>query len=427
MSSSTYQRRHFYKYPRRGFGNPNDIPEVTLRVSRNQLGKTDCQTNNDPAECVEPNPHFSYHATVGFTYTENGLTRNVSYDPSYGKKENEVKLTEAADENGVLKRNNAATAYRVTRDKYFPLTRVDFSTMCPHRYSFNSVPLNPPSNFNSERRTDFAVLTNFQGYSDWAVKINSFDSEIKTISLVFDPGDTIAPADYDGDGVVDPTIWRPDGIWLSHLSTTNEVETFVLQPKNEGDKPVPGDYDGDGKADVASWRSSDGVWFVLLSSTESVMTFQWGMKGDIPVPGDYDGDNITDFGVWRPSNGTWYVFSSLSKSWIAPQFGMNGDIPVVGDYNGDGQTDFAIVRPSTGVWWILESSDFTWSAQQGMILGVDDKPVPGDYDGDGRTDVATWRSSDAMWCIIGSREGNEIFENWGIEGDIPIPSAYVYR
>ena len=57
------------------------------------------------------------------------------------------------------------------------------------------------------------------------------------------------------------------------------------------DMPVPADYDGDGRIDPAVWRPSTGNWHILQSSTNystSAMA-AWGVSTDTP-PGDYDGD-----------------------------------------------------------------------------------------------------------------------------------------
>jgi len=136
-----------------------------------------------------------------------------------------------------------------------------------------------------------------------------------------------SPADFDGDGRTDLSVFRPsDGTWYVMQSGSN---TFRAQPfGTSGDRIVPGDYDGDGRTDFAVFRqvSTTGVWYVLRSSDNSAATVQWGLNTDKPVPGDYDGDGRTDIAVYR--NGIWYIVQSSNGQFATHQFGASSDIPV---------------------------------------------------------------------------------------------------
>jgi hypothetical protein len=83
---------------------------------------------------------------------------------------------------------------------------------------------------------------------------------------------------------------------LSRLAQVAPMSSTVLWGLST-DIAVPGDYDGDGKIDPAIFRPSTGLWAILKSSTSyaTSATVAWGLSTDVPVPGDYDG---------APSSGT---------------------------------------------------------------------------------------------------------------------------
>ncbi len=296
----------------------------------------------------------------------------------------------------------------------------------------------------------------------------TFNTAVDFVADWFTPRVTNrAPFDFDSDGKTDIGIFRPSGgEWWINSSLTGM--TVAAQFGSSSDKLVPGDYTGDGKVDIAFWRPSNGFWYILRSEDASFYGYPFGSNGDIPVPADYDGDGKTDSAVFRPSNNGWYIqkssggiefltFGSSSDSpvvadydgdgksdiaitringgsrewWVrrssdgqvfALTFGESADKAVQGDYTGDGKTDIAVFRPSNGYWYILRSED---NSYYGFPFGISsDIPTPGDFDGDGKFDPSIFRSSNSGWYQMRSTQGFTGI-TFGLDGDVPIPSAFV--
>ena len=158
--------------------------------------------------------------------------------------------------------------------------------------------------------------------------------------------DIPVPADFDGDGISDIAVRRPAQLmWYILNSSGSNFNSnsgdgiqrirFGLQ---EADIPVPADYDGDGIADVAVRRPNNFMWYILNSSGsnfnsdrgDGIQRIRFGLQEeDIPVPADYDGDGIADVAVRRASNQMFYILNSSDGKVQRIKFGLQeADIPI---------------------------------------------------------------------------------------------------
>lgn len=228
--------------------------------------------------------------------------------------------------------------------------------------------------------------------------------------------------DIDGDGKTDVAVYRPGnpGVWYYILSSTNTFQAFYFG--TTGDVPVAADYSGDNRIDFAVWRPSTGVWYRALPGNPA--TF-YGISTDTPiVGGDYDGNGSADLAVYRVSGGvgTFYI-----NSIGAVNLGTTGDKPVVGDFDGDGKTDVAIYRPGASptadsTWYIIRSSDHVLTS---LNYGIgEDKPVVADFNGDHLSNIAVFRPSTGYWYTTQDPSTNYGGQQFGALGDVPLTGDY---
>jgi hypothetical protein len=101
-------------------------------------------------------------------------------------------------------------------------------------------------------------------------------------------------------------------------------------------RAADGDFDGDGRIDPTVWRLGTGFggYCSRTANTRPYRAHSWGVSSDVPAPGDYDGDGRTDPAVWRPETGVWYALRSSSNytTFLAQPWGAGlapyNDVPV---------------------------------------------------------------------------------------------------
>jgi hypothetical protein len=305
-----------------------------------------------------------------------------------------------------------------------------------------------PVDFNGDGRSDYAVTGLLRGSTAqtkvWYIRLNGVaeNSGIRVMTWGL-PDDREVPEDYDGDGRDDIAVWRATsanqgrGFFYIFRSSNN---TFLeVQFGTVGDDPtIVADYDGDNIADPAVYRMTTsaaplpcgpnaGVWYYRPSATPAIgfRYICWGGAGDKPAPGDYDGDNRADAAVFRPNPGIFFVAKSSGGTEAVP-FGASGDRTIPGDYDGDGRTDYAVARQGTQ-WSFFIRPSRTGSDDQTYQFGAGtDILAPGDYTGDGKTDIAVWRPADGTFYIRPAQTfGTADFAfKWGQQGDMPV-AAYI--
>jgi hypothetical protein len=139
---------------------------------------------------------------------------------------------------------------------------------------------------------------------------------------------------------------RPSPIVVSGNRVRRGPNDIFIPYGRDGDVPIPGDYDGDGIADFAVFRPQSASWFVDTNQNggTDIRVF-YGQGSDVPrsrsrrprarrrtpgstVPGDFDGDGITDFAVFRPASGKWFVDTNRNGGTdLSVVFGRSGDVP----------------------------------------------------------------------------------------------------
>jgi hypothetical protein len=157
--------------------------------------------------------------------------------------------------------------------------------------------------------------------------LQSSTNSLRTVSYNFQF--PIRIGDMDGDGSAESSTSSFNNNVVVRWTNLTNGNTRSIQFGLSADQFVPADFDGDGIGDLTVWRPSEGIWYWLRSSDNVFQGFHWGLEGDIPVPADYDGDGKTDQAVYRRGspNGVYYINGSLTgfRTFV---WGTSTDAPV---------------------------------------------------------------------------------------------------
>jgi hypothetical protein len=143
-----------------------------------------------------------------------------------------------------------------------------------------------PVNVNGSGADSFNVASS-SGY----YQVSFTSAAVEKLGFTYKAGDIPAPADYDGVGRDEFAIYRPSTGQFFILNTPNvsNSATWTLRTvslnlpggPNVNDVPVSEDYDGNGMVDPAVYRPSTSTFFIIHSSTGIQSNIQFGTPGGV--------------------------------------------------------------------------------------------------------------------------------------------------
>jgi hypothetical protein len=205
----------------------------------------------------------------------------------------------------------------------------------------------------------------------------------------------VYPVSQDAAEISQPGAFR-DGTWiLRRLDGTEEKRNFGAA----GDLPLACDFDGDGLTDLAIYRPNEQTWQVDLDrdgEADRLFSLPGMQASDLPLCGDFDGDGIDTPAFYRPADGSWSFFNSLeadAPDRVVQEAGKPDAQPLVGDWNGDGLDTFGLYLPQTG------ALDLENRLQPGLggvdhILAPQAVVVPGRWSGRPGDTLAAWSAGE---------------------------------
>jgi hypothetical protein len=241
-------------------------------------------------------------------------------------------------------------------------------------------------------------------------------------------GNSIATADFDGDGFLDVAVAYAGSVVVS-LGDGNGGFTnrsFTTTPSASTIAPVlaTGDFNGDGVPDLVLTQPGTSNLVVLLGRGNGSFNVEVAspVAGSNPVAiavADLNGDGIADLAVVNEAGNNISVLLGKGDGTFTPVAASHttgtGSGPVAiatGDFNGDGVVDLAVANSLTNnVLVLLGVGDGTFGAAAGSptSTGAGSAPsslVAGDFNGDGKADLAVSTTGiSTITVLLGNGKG----------------------
>jgi hypothetical protein len=181
------------------------------------------------------------------------------------------------------------------------------------------------------------------------VRAASFDRGVWTIEqpsgaplrlALGEPGDVPVAADWEGDGRLEPGVYRPSANrWFIDRKLSGKPDlVFSLPGMRPDDVPVAGAWEGRG-AGPGYYRPAVYTWrfFRLVSAAvEELPLVHFGIPGSIALVGDWDGDGRATPGFFNPESGVAILTDQLADSATRLGFAISPGAPVVANWTGKG-------------------------------------------------------------------------------------------